>query len=210
MDCARKVTKNLNWTIAIPERKQSNNVKRSSSVTSAADDTDDDLIPDIDYRDSYKSLAKLVQITDIHVDPYYEPGSEANCGEPLCCRSTNGPAKSRDRAAGAWGDYRNCDTPVPTLRHVLKHINEVHSDVSAHKWLSCKSVVIVFTFSLPLAGRILDVDGRCGSSRHLERHPARSDLPDEAGHRSHQAVRKGARLPGHWQPRRSTRQQVSQ
>lgn len=124
MDCARKVTKNLNWTIAIPERKHSNNVKRSD-LTDA-----DDLIPDIDYRDSYKSLAKLVQITDIHVDPYYEPGSEANCGEPLCCRSTNGPAKSRDRAAGPWGDYRNCDTPVPTLRHVLKHINEVHSDVS--------------------------------------------------------------------------------
>lgn len=144
MDCARKVTKNLNWTIAIPERKQSNNVKRSSSSSpsaaasagaastagAGADDAEADLMSDIDYRDSYKSLAKLVQITDIHVDPYYEPGSEANCGEPLCCRSTNGPAKSRDRAAGPWGDYRNCDTPVPTLRHVLKHINEVHSDVS--------------------------------------------------------------------------------
>ncbi|KAH9405515.1 Sphingomyelin phosphodiesterase [Tyrophagus putrescentiae] len=148
MDCARKVTKNLNWTIAIPERKQSNNVKRSSSSSpsaassagaastagAGADDAEADLMSDIDYRDSYKSLAKLVQITDIHVDPYYEPGSEANCGEPLCCRSTNGPAKSRDRAAGPWGDYRNCDTPVPTLRHVLKHINEVHSDAEYWMW----------------------------------------------------------------------------
>ena len=123
MDCARKVTKNLNWTIPIPDKKSSNTVKRSDLTDS------DDLLPDIDYRDSYKSLAKLVQITDIHVDPYYEPNSEASCGEPLCCRSTNGRAKSRDRAAGPWGDYRNCDTPVPTLRHALKHISETHSDV---------------------------------------------------------------------------------
>lgn len=138
MDCARKVTKNLNWTISIPERRSShsggggggNHLKRSDMNGSGLIDGGEDLITDIDYKDTqYRSLTKLVQITDIHIDPYYEPGSEAQCGEPLCCRSTNGIAKSKDRAAGIWGDYRNCDTPVQTLRHVLKHINEIHSDV---------------------------------------------------------------------------------
>lgn len=175
MDCARKVTKNLNWTISIPERKISNTLKRSDHTVDG-----DDLIPDIDYRDSYKSLTKLVQITDIHVDPYYEPGSEASCGEPLCCRSTNGQAKSRDRAAGSWGDYRNCDTPVPTLRHVLKHINEVHSDVIDQERNSrCFRIHFLFFF---LLGRVLALDRRCSSSRYLERHQTRSDLADEVGY----------------------------
>ena len=156
MDCARKVTKNLNWTITIPEKKyynhhhhhhhhrySSNNVKRTDNNLMSNTDTGIENNEFIDYKDSsssssssssslssvYKSLSKLVQITDIHVDPYYEPGSEASCGEPLCCRSTNGQAKNKDRSAGIWGDYRNCDTPVQTLRHVLKHINEMHSDV---------------------------------------------------------------------------------
>lgn len=138
MDCARKITKNLNWTISIPERRSNNAVYRRTDMTnvdavgshSHGNGAGEDLISDIDYKDSaYKSILKLVQITDIHVDPYYEPGSEANCGEPLCCRSTNGLAKSKDRGAGIWGDYRNCDTPVQTLRHVLKHINEMHADV---------------------------------------------------------------------------------
>lgn len=130
MDCARKVTKNLNWTIAIPDRKaaMSNNINKRSDLLTA----EEQLLSDIDYRDSsgYKSISKFVQVTDIHVDPYYKPGSDASCGEPLCCRSTNGQAKNKDRSAGTWGDYRNCDTPVNTLRHVLKNINEIHSDVS--------------------------------------------------------------------------------
>lgn len=138
MDCARKVTTNLNWTIAIPDRQaglgespylSNNSVKRAGQ--SLPSETDE-VLADVDYRDSgtaYKSLAKLVHITDIHVDPYYEPGSEANCGEPLCCRATSGKSKQKDKAAGIWGDYRNCDTPVNTVRHVLKHINEIHADV---------------------------------------------------------------------------------
>lgn len=149
MDCARKVTKNLNWTISIPEHRTSNSLKRSDLTNS------EEFFADVDYKDvQYKSLTKLVQITDIHVDPYYEPGSDANCGEPLCCRSTNGVAKNKDRAAGIWGDYRNCDTPVQTLRHVLKHINEIHSDVSVIPLFQLDNSSILFLF----LGRILDLD----------------------------------------------------
>jgi hypothetical protein len=50
-------------------------------------------------------LLQIVQITDIHVDPYYVPGSNADCGEPLCCRHTSGPPKTSNKAAGVWGDY---------------------------------------------------------------------------------------------------------
>src|SRR6218665_3685997 len=137
MDCARKITKNLNWTVQIPERQSplsSNQVKRNSHLdpSGMSQMMEQDFLPEIDYRDSYtQNPKKLVHITDIHVDPYYEPGSEAGCGEPLCCRASNGSPKSKDRAAGPWGDYRNCDTPVATLRHALKHISETHSDVSS-------------------------------------------------------------------------------
>ena len=51
------------------------------------------------------NLLDIVQITDIHVDPYYVPGSSAECGEPLCCRATSGPVKGPGKAAGVWGDY---------------------------------------------------------------------------------------------------------
>ena len=103
-------------------------------------------------------LLQIVQITDIHVDPYYVPGSNADCGEPLCCRHTSGIPKHPSKAAGVWGDYvsftlkvvhnsnndirradvytfsfifqRNCDTPVNTLRNTLKQISESHPNVS--------------------------------------------------------------------------------
>jgi len=155
MDCARKISKNLNWTVQVPERQSpasSNQVKRNSHLDPTgqlspgvgyAPMMEQDFMPEIDYRDNYKSIAKLVHITDIHVDPYYEPGSDAGCGEPLCCRATNGQAKSKDRTAGPWGDYRNCDTPVATLRHALKHISETHSDVSFSLSLSLSLSLLI-------------------------------------------------------------------
>lgn len=54
---------------------------------------------------SGSNLLDIVQITDIHVDPYYVPGSSAECGEPLCCRATSGPVKGPGKSAGVWGDY---------------------------------------------------------------------------------------------------------
>jgi hypothetical protein len=114
MDCTRRATKNLNWTISIPERQDITD-RRS-------DDSDED--------SKTKSYSKIVQVTDIHVDPYYTSGMNADCGEPLCCRPSDGIATSPEKAAGVWGDYRNCDTPVATLRHALKHISETHPNVN--------------------------------------------------------------------------------
>lgn len=69
---------------------------------------------------------KVLQISDTHFDPYYEVGTNADCGEPLCCRATDGPPKTSSAAAGKWGDYRKCDTPRHLLDNALKHIVDTH------------------------------------------------------------------------------------
>ncbi|RWS31290.1 sphingomyelin phosphodiesterase-like protein 2 [Leptotrombidium deliense] len=38
---------------------------------------------------------------------------------------------SPHKAAGVWGDYRSCDTPVATIRNALEHISENH-DYNVH------------------------------------------------------------------------------
>lgn len=43
---------------------------------------------------------KVLHLSDTHFDPYYAEGSNADCNEPLCCRLTNGPAKTKEKAAG--------------------------------------------------------------------------------------------------------------
>ncbi|VEN59407.1 unnamed protein product [Callosobruchus maculatus] len=69
---------------------------------------------------------KVLHLSDTHYDPYYLEGSNADCAEPLCCRLTNGPAGTKEQAAGKWGDYRKCDTPKITVDNMLQHIQETH------------------------------------------------------------------------------------
>ncbi|XP_072401244.1 sphingomyelin phosphodiesterase isoform X1 [Diabrotica undecimpunctata] len=77
---------------------------------------------------------KVLHLSDTHYDPYYMEGSNADCAEPLCCRLTNGPATSKESAAGKWGDYRKCDTPKITVDHMLQHIQETHPDIDYILW----------------------------------------------------------------------------
>ena len=80
-------------------------------------------------------LSAFVHLTDIHIDPYYEPGSLNECNEPLCCRATSGPVSvDKRRQAGRWGDYGNCDVPVRTLRNALERIREKHSNAEYWLW----------------------------------------------------------------------------
>ena len=57
-----------------------------------------------------------MHITDIHLDLTYTVGNSAECGLPMCCGNTSGPAVL-GRAAGYWGDYQ-CDVPVHTFTQV--------------------------------------------------------------------------------------------
>ncbi|PNF24994.1 hypothetical protein B7P43_G07965 [Cryptotermes secundus] len=77
---------------------------------------------------------KVLHLSDTHFDPYYQEGTNADCKEPLCCRLTNGPARSPQTAAGRWGDYRKCDTPKQTVDHMLQHISSTHPDIDYILW----------------------------------------------------------------------------
>ncbi|KAJ9142785.1 Sphingomyelin phosphodiesterase [Pleurostoma richardsiae] len=56
---------------------------------------------------------KVVHFSDIHVDQFYVPGSNANCSKPTCCRSytTDDSPGHNDAPAGRNGDHK-CDSPV--------------------------------------------------------------------------------------------------
>eukprot|EP00698_Gefionella_okellyi_P022364 TRINITY_DN7403_c0_g1_i1.p1 TRINITY_DN7403_c0_g1~~TRINITY_DN7403_c0_g1_i1.p1 ORF type:complete len:572 (-),score=106.93 TRINITY_DN7403_c0_g1_i1:145-1860(-) len=61
---------------------------------------------------------RILQVTDMHYDPYYQPGSYADCGDIVCCRADD---VNGTRKAGYWGDY-HCDLPQHTLENLLQHI----------------------------------------------------------------------------------------
>lgn len=73
---------------------------------------------------------KVLQLTDLHFDPYFVPGSRTDCGEPVCCRSIHGPAQSLATMAGIWGEYTDCDTPFFTIENALQRVSQEHPDVS--------------------------------------------------------------------------------
>ncbi|RUP40662.1 Metallo-dependent phosphatase-like protein [Jimgerdemannia flammicorona] len=74
----------------------------------------------------------LLHLSDIHVDPLYasgvlmfyfcitQPGTDANCNFPICCRDFKNLTKP-DRPASKWGDY-SCDAPVALLDNLLDSI----------------------------------------------------------------------------------------
>jgi sphingomyelin phosphodiesterase len=68
----------------------------------------------------------MLQITDIHIDPSYEPGSNAECGEPNCCRFDQGQPTNLSAGAGYWGDYRDCDTPIHAFQDLLQDAASRH------------------------------------------------------------------------------------
>uniref|UniRef100_H2Y9D1 Sphingomyelin phosphodiesterase n=1 Tax=Ciona savignyi TaxID=51511 RepID=H2Y9D1_CIOSA len=78
-------------------------------------------------KQSKPSLGKLkvLQLSDIHIDLQYKPGSHSNCKEPLCCRSNDGAGLSE---AGFWGTAANCDTPYWTFENLLQHVSKQKFD----------------------------------------------------------------------------------
>lgn len=73
---------------------------------------------------------KILQLTDIHYDPEYAPGSLADCLEPMCCqRSSASGTIEVSKQAGYWGDYRDCDTPLHLIENAFEHIRETHEKI---------------------------------------------------------------------------------
>ncbi|XP_076437537.1 sphingomyelin phosphodiesterase-like isoform X2 [Babylonia areolata] len=71
---------------------------------------------------------RVLHLTDIHLDLLYTPDTDANCHEPLCCRSYDGKPEPGQDGAGHYGDYRNCDTPMWTLEGLFSHLSQQQYD----------------------------------------------------------------------------------
>ncbi|XP_039266810.2 sphingomyelin phosphodiesterase-like [Styela clava] len=70
-----------------------------------------------------KSTARVLHLSDIHMDLNYKLGGNVDCSEPLCCRDTK-KMKSDSRQAGYWGSLGYCDTPYWTLENFLQQTSK--------------------------------------------------------------------------------------
>ncbi len=70
---------------------------------------------------------QILHLADLHIDAKYKPGSNANCGRPLCCRDEI--PKPGEIGAGFWGDYRTCDLPQWTIESILKYIVQTEEQI---------------------------------------------------------------------------------
>ncbi|KAG8195711.1 hypothetical protein JTE90_002974 [Oedothorax gibbosus] len=106
-ECARITSPLHNWTVALtPFPKPP--------------------VQEVQQPKKYQPKTRVLHLSDTHLDPYYLEGANADCKELMCCRIADGPAPTPEQAAGKWGDYRNCDTPLRTLENMLKHITATH------------------------------------------------------------------------------------
>ncbi|KAG5672941.1 hypothetical protein PVAND_003028 [Polypedilum vanderplanki] len=72
---------------------------------------------------------KVLHISDIHYDPNYLVGGNANCNSPCCCRIKQGVPKNETDKAGYFGSYGDCDIPWQTVENSIKSAKAQHPDV---------------------------------------------------------------------------------
>ncbi|KAI8633042.1 V-type ATPase [Xylariaceae sp. FL1651] len=62
---------------------------------------------------SKKSPLRIVHYSDIHIDPWYTVGAEANCSKVICCRNyADGPEPGNAEHAARPNGEHKCDSPV--------------------------------------------------------------------------------------------------
>uniref|UniRef100_A0A1I8ABT4 Sphingomyelin phosphodiesterase n=1 Tax=Steinernema glaseri TaxID=37863 RepID=A0A1I8ABT4_9BILA len=82
-----------------------------------------------------KPKLRIVHISDLHVDLQYAVGTEADCGEPQCCRmpknnhELDAKAFKVKKPAGYWGTIGSCDTPYWTLDNMMQHIQKTEKNI---------------------------------------------------------------------------------
>ncbi|GKT66967.1 LOW QUALITY PROTEIN: sphingomyelin phosphodiesterase [Colletotrichum tofieldiae] len=75
------------------------------------------------------TVFKVAHFSDIHIDPLYVTGSNANCSKPMCCRSYT-PADepgNTDFPAGPFGDH-NCGAPISLEKSMYEAIKAFAPD----------------------------------------------------------------------------------
>ncbi|KOS18929.1 Sphingomyelin phosphodiesterase 2 [Escovopsis weberi] len=72
---------------------------------------------------------KVVQFSDIHVDPHYVAGSNTQCTKPICCRpyTDNDLPGNTKSPAGPNGDHK-CDSPVSLELSMYDAIRQIVPD----------------------------------------------------------------------------------
>ncbi|XXH00467.1 hypothetical protein Hte_006812 [Hypoxylon texense] len=73
----------------------------------------------------------VVHFSDIHVDPFYVEGANANCSKPICCREyTDGDKTGNtDSPAGPHGEH-TCDSPARLEESMYAAIREIAPDAA--------------------------------------------------------------------------------
>ncbi|KAF7730158.1 hypothetical protein EC973_002766 [Apophysomyces ossiformis] len=79
-------------------------------------------------RKSKGKTFTVLQLSDWHIDPEYQAGSEVLCDKPICCRSSYTDFSNITKEAPEWGAY-TCDTPLKLIESMLHFIPKVEPDI---------------------------------------------------------------------------------
>lgn len=77
--------------------------------------------PELD--DDSTGSFNILQLSDIHYDPYYKVNGVADCGEPICCQEDQGEATAEQAACGYWTDYGMADAPWYLVEETVRQTN---------------------------------------------------------------------------------------
>ncbi|KAI1199620.1 Metallo-dependent phosphatase-like protein [Nemania serpens] len=82
-------------------------------------------------RPSGQSPLRVVHYSDIHIDPWYTEGADANCTKFICCRNyADGPAPGDEvRPARPNGEH-TCDSPLGLEQSMYKAIQRLVPDAA--------------------------------------------------------------------------------
>lgn len=75
-----------------------------------------------------KNVLKMLQITDLHIDPLYLEGSSSSCTKPICCRKDSTSSK-KEPFSGKYGFETNCDVPWELFDSFLEDVAKKDVDI---------------------------------------------------------------------------------
>jgi sphingomyelin phosphodiesterase len=77
------------------------------------------------------SIGYILQLSDIHFDPFYQVGSSSRCSDPLCCRSGT-PTNLTDRA-GPYGSI-GCDSNEALINSFFTQAHQLYPQPDLILW----------------------------------------------------------------------------
>ena len=109
-----------------------NSFKYLSANEFAKEILNDNIKQNIKFSNNERKL-KILHLTDVHTDSEYVIGSEGECSEPFCCRTSfdnksmtflENYSNKIKSPAGYWGYKGKCDLPYHTIDVLIKQIIE--------------------------------------------------------------------------------------